>query len=403
MNSEGIMNYTFIGENKITKSFIIKVFLTFIIILENPFIIKAQDTTQVKKDTTAKKISKFDQFNKKAEALFKVIPFPMVTYSTETGTVFGLVKYNMVQLVKGDTISSASSFSELVSISTEGQFKVVLGSTLYLNEDRIVLRGGVNYITFPEYILGVGNEVSRDNIERISSNSFAFYNTFLYSFVKSRDFYVGIVQEYVNYLKIETDSTSFLLENKYPGYQGGVTSGFGFGLAYDTRDLKQNASKGVYLESTFKFFGKPVGSDFAYNTFELDMRYFINPWLKHVIAFQAYTLGNFGAVPFFDLGKLGGSNAMRGYYLGAIRDKVMAYAQVEYRMPVWKIFGVVGFAAAGRVAPAYNAMHFNGLWYSGGFGLRVMVDSRNKANLRFDFGYGEEGSKTLSVGFTEAF
>jgi outer membrane protein assembly factor BamA len=348
-------------------------------------------------------LSKFDKFNKKAEALFQVLPFPMVTYSTETGTVFGLVKYNMVNLVKGDTISSASSFSELISFSTEGQFKVVVGANLYLYEDRIILRGGANYIKFPEYILGVGNEVSRDNIEKLTTKSFAFDNAFLFSPVKSRDLYFGIVQDYVNYLDIEADSNSFLFVNKYPGYDGGVNSGFGFGIAYDTRDLKQNAMKGTYISSTYEIFGSYVGGDFEYGSFELDIRKFFNPWLKHVIALQAYTIGNFGAVPYFSLGKLGGSNNMRGYYLGAIRDKVMAFAQVEYRMPVWKIFGVVAFAGAGRVAEKYNGMHFDGLWYSGGFGLRVMVDSKHKANIRFDFGYGEKGSRTLAIGFTEAF
>ena len=161
--------------------------------------------------------------------------------------------------------------------------------------------------------------------------------------------------------------------------------------------------KGTYISSTYEIFGSYVGGDFEYSSFELDMRKFFNPWLKHVIALQAYTIGNFGAVPYFSLGKLGGSNNMRGYYLGAIRDKVMAFGQVEYRMPVWKIFGVVAFAGAGRVANKYSGMHFDGIWYSGGFGLRVMVDSKHKANIRFDFGYGEKGSKTLAVGFTEAF
>ncbi len=366
--------------------------------------LQAQQTTTIQKDSiAADTLSKFDKFNKKAEELFRVLPFPMITYSTETGVVFGLVKYNMVQLVKGDTISSASSFSELISISTEGQFKVVLGATLYLGEDRFILRGGANYITFPEYIWGVGNEVSRDDVERISTNSFAFSNTFMYSPIKSRTLYFGIVQDYVNYLEVKTDSNSFLLENKYPGYEGGITSGFGVGLAYDTRDLKQNASTGTYIATSYELHGELIGSTFAYNTFELDIRQFINPWLKHVIAFQAYTLGNFGTVPFFDLGKIGGTNSMRGYYLGAIRDKVMAFAQVEYRLPIWKIFGVVGFAGAGRVAEKYSGMNFDGLWYSGGFGLRMMVDSKNKANIRFDFGYGQDGAKTLSIGFTEAF
>ena len=94
---------------------------------------------------------------------------------------------------------------------------------------------------------------------------------------------------------------------------------------------------------------------------------------------------------------------MRGYYLGAIRDKVIADSQIEYRMPVWSIFGVTAFASAGRVGETYDDMSMDGLWYAGGFGLRIMVDSANRANLRVDFGYGMEDAKSVVIGFTEAF
>ena len=72
-------------------------------------------------------------------------------------------------------------------------------------------------------------------------------------------------------------------------------------------------------------------------------------------------------------------------------------------MPVWTIFGVTAFAGAGRVAPKINELSFNGLWYSYGFGLRIMVDSKNIANLRFDFGFGQKGARGVFIGFTEAF
>jgi hypothetical protein len=48
-------------------------------------------------------------------------------------------------------------------------------------------------------------------------------------------------------------------------------------------------------------------------------------------------------------------------------------------------------------------MSLDGLWYAGGLGLRIMVDSANRANLRIDFGFGLEDSKTIVIGFTEAF
>ena len=67
------------------------------------------------------------------------------------------------------------------------------------------------------------------------------------------------------------------------------------------------------------------------------------------------------------------------------------------------IFGMVGFFGAGRVYPAYSDLTFKDMYFSSGLGLRIMVDSENKANLRLDFAYGENGAKAFIFGFAEAF
>ena len=394
-----------------TSTFFIKIPLFFIFL--NPLFLSVsnaqtqgvpQDTIKVETEKIAPDtLSKFARFNKKAEALFKVMPFPMVSYSTETGTVVGLAKYNMVQLVEGDTVSAASSFSGLASASTKGHYKVVLGSNLYLNQNKLILNGTLQYVVFPEYLLGVGNEVRREDLERVVTERFAFTNYVLHSIDKKNKLYVGLFQEYKNYYKITKDSISWIEKTQYPGYKGGITSGFGLGVLYDTRDHKYNAMSGMFASFNTKAFSPIIGSDFNYNSIEFEFRKFFNPWYKHVIAFQLYSQGNYGDVPFYSLGQIGGTNRMRGYYLGAIRDKVIADAQIEYRMKVWSILGITAFASAGRVANTYSKMNLNNLWYAAGFGLRIMVDSTNKANLRIDFGYGMEGSKTVVIGFAEAF
>jgi len=346
---------------------------------------------------------KFNAFNKKAEAAFKVLPFPMITYAQETGWVFGLVKYNMINLVKGDSISPASSFSELVSWSTSGQLKAVLGSNMFFANNKIWLKTEVYYIEYPEYILGTGNNVSTETLESINTKRFAFNNAFLYSLNKTNTLYIGIYQQYENYLSVEKDSTSFLVKENYPGKDGGVSSGFGFGLAFDTRDNRFNATKGFFVEGNMLAFGKYIKSNYSYNSYLIDIRKYFTIFRKHVIAIQMRTLSNFGTVPFYSLAKLGGTSSMRGYYLGALRDKVLFDSQIEYRLPIWNIFGMVAFAGAGRVAPDYSSLGFNDLWYNAGVGLRIMVDTRNRANLRVDFAYGQKNAKAIVLGFTEAF
>jgi outer membrane translocation and assembly module TamA len=244
-----------------------------------------------------------------------------------------------------------------------------------------------------------------DDAEKLTTDQFNFNNELLFGLNKKNTIYAGIIQEYRNYFSVEKElgDDSYLELNNYPGKDGGETSGFGFIGSFDTRDNKHNSSTGTYIYSSYIINGTLIGTQFQYNIFKFDARQFFNPWYKHVIAMQIFTQANYGTTPFFALSKLGGTSRMRGYYEGAIRDKVIADAQIEYRMPIWKIFGVVAFFSTGRVADNYADMNLNGLWYAGGIGLRIMVDSKNKANLRIDFGYGERGSKSLTIGFTEAF
>ena len=69
-----------------------------------------------KKDSSSKNepkkdsLSGFDKFNKKGEALFKILPVPIYSYSPEAGNIFGLAKFNVLNLSKKDTISKPSKF-----------------------------------------------------------------------------------------------------------------------------------------------------------------------------------------------------------------------------------------------------------------------------------------------------
>jgi outer membrane protein assembly factor BamA len=376
----------------------ISVLLVAFMVFSSPLI--AQDKLD---NDTIKKQSTFDKFNAAAMKVFKYVPYPMVTYANETGTVFGLVKYDLVRLVKSDTISTPSSFSEMVSFSSKGQFKVVLGTQQFYLQNRVIFKSEVQYVDYPDFILGVGNDVDRNNVEKVVTKRFVFNNGLLFAIDKEHHLYAGPIFNYTNYLNVEFDTSSFFVKEEYPGYKGGISSGIGLGLRYDTRDYRYNATSGFYSQAQIINYGGMTGSDFNYYSYEIDLRKFWNPWLKHVIAAQAFAAGNVGSTPFYSLSLMGGTNRMRGYFLGAIRDKMLMDAQVEYRMPVWNIFGVVGFLSAGRVGSNWQHMQLDGLWYGGGLGLRIMVDPKNRANLRIDFGYGEGGATALVFGFTEAF
>jgi len=346
-------------------------------------------------------LSKFDSFNKKAEHLFVYIPVPLYSYSSDAGNIFGLAKFNVLNLYKDDTVTKPSKLSEVFTISTEGRVNASISTELVFKNNQYILLSYVNYKKTPEYIFGIGNEVSKDDAEEITTDRIKFVATGLYKLGK--DFYAGAGIDIASYFSIKTDSNSFLVTENVSGLDGGVDFGIGLAAAWDKRDNRYNASAGHYVIVSWLFYPEFLGSAYQFTGFEFDARKYFNPWRKHVIALQATTSFTNHDVPFYDLSMLGGDNRMRGYYEGALRDKVSIDAQVEYRMPVWNIFGITGWVGTGRVAPDYGSLSFDGLWLSYGGGLRIKVDSKHNTNLRFDFGFGPGGIHAFYINFAEAF
>ena len=353
------------------------------------------------KDQTNDTLSKFDKFNIKAEALFKIIPVPIISYSQEAGNIIGLAKFNAFALSKKDTISQPSKISESVSFSTKGRVNVNVANDLIFNENNYFVLSKFRYAKQPEFLFGIGNDVSIDDSEEVTNEHIGFEINALKRIYKK--LYVGIAIELDDYLNIKTEPDSFLIEDMISGLNGGTNFGLGVSVIWDSRDNRYNAHNGSFLKTSFMTYEKSLGSAYQFNRFELDARKYFNPWLKHVVAMQATTTSLGGDIPYYDLALLGGQNKMRGYYQGALRDKVLFDTQVEYRMPVWKIIGLVGWVGTGRVAESYKAIDLNGFWMSYGGGLRIKVDSENDINIRIDAGFGNNGIKGVYFNFSEAF
>lgn len=362
-----------------------------------PGMMYSQDTTK-----TGKEPSKFDKFNKTAEKLFIYIPVPLYSYSSEAGHTFGLAKFNVINIYKNDTVTKPSKISEVFSLSTEGRINASISTDLIFKDNKYMVLSYLNYKKTPEYIFGIGNDVKKEDIEEITTDRFKFMALGLRKIGK-KNFYIGSGFAIANYFGVQADSNSFLVTENVAGLDGGSEIGILFSTALEGRANRYNPIKGHYIMATFSFYPDFLGSAYQYTSFELDIRKYFNPWLKHVIALQATTFATVGNVPFYELAMLGGDSQMRGYYEGALRDKVLIDAQLEYRMPVWSIFGITGWVGTGRVAHDYGSMSLDGLWLSYGGGLRIMVDSRHETNLRFDFGFGPNGVSGFYINFAEAF
>ncbi|MBI9064960.1 MAG: BamA/TamA family outer membrane protein [Marinilabiliaceae bacterium] len=326
---------------------------------------------------------------------------PIISYSQEAGNVFGLAKFNAFRLNINDTISVYSKLSEVFTISTKGNVNLSVSTNLSFSENKWMVLGYINYKKNPEYILGIGNDVKREDAELITINRVKFVNYILRNVTSH--FYLGTGVDLTNTFAVEKDSTSFLLENDITGKDGAFTLGLGVASAWDSRDNRYNAHNGSYIFISYLYYTQVSDEIKDFHTWLLDVRHYFTPWKKHVIALQLATNFSSGDVPFYELSKLGGEERMRGYYNGALRDKVLLDGQIEYRMPVWKIFGIAGWLGYGRVANNYRNLSLDGFRPSYGLGFRIKVDSESDINLRMDFGKGIKGVSGFYINFAEAF
>lgn len=333
--------------------------------------------------------------------MFKIIPVPLYSYTTEAGHIFGLAKYNLLHFSKKDTISKPSKLSEVFTVSTNGRINASVSTEMILKENKYVILSYINYKKQPEYIYGIGNDISKDSLQEVQYSRFVFSATGLRQWFKN--FYAGVAVTVSDYFSVKPDSNSFLIRENYPGLNGGYSTGIGLSTAFDSRDNRYNPYKGAYAIGTVLFHPSFLGSVYQYTRFDIDLRKYFNPWLKHVIAVQATTTYTGGDVPFYELAEMGGDSKMRGYYLGAYRDHVLVDAQVEYRAPIWNIFGATAFIGTGRVADKYKDLSLDGFHLSYGMGLRIRVDTKNNTNLRFDMGFGPDHWQGFYINFSEAF
>lgn len=365
------------------------------------------------KDTTTK--TSTASMSSKAEKIFKYVPVPLFSYTQEAGYVFGLAKFNLFQLSKKDTISKPSLVSGVFTASTLGRVNFSLVDQLIFKQNKWIVLSYINYKKTPQLFFGIGNDITKADMEEVTTNRIKFVTTVLRQ--KTKYIYYGGGIDVGNYFGIEYDTTSgiygpdndsvgyFITHPNTNGMKGGANIGVGLAAAYDSRDNRYNSSMGYYIIGVYTIYAPALGSEYGYQKFSLDARKYITPWskYKHIIAFQIATEFATSNVPFYELSLMGGENSMRGYYQGAYRDKVLVDGQIEYRLPVWKMLGVVGWVGTGRVASAYDNLSLDGWKLSYGAGFRLKVDKKNNTNLRFDFGFGPGGISATYINFTEAF
>jgi len=365
-----------------------------------------RDTTKKRKDVNSDTTSKLYKFNKKMERIVKYIPFPIVSYSTETNWLIGITKMNAFRMGtknQNDTTIQPSYVTGTAYFTLNKQYKVVANARLMFGHNKYITNTEFLFVDFPTNYYGTGNDTRREDAFLLETEQFSINQDLGYNITNK--LYIALKYHFTNYIKVDSIKNpenpidpkfTHLKDNE--GYQSGI----GFNFSREGRDNRFNAKRGSYIFVEYLNYGKWIGSKFNYNTFTLDLRKYVSPYKWLTFAGQFYTELKEGDVPIQSLALMGGDNRLRGVFNGRYRDKTMIETQVEARFPIWWIFGGVVFAGAGQSAPDLSKYSFDRTKLAYGAGIRMNINEATRMNVRFDIGI-HQNQPLFFFTFSEAF
>ncbi len=328
--------------------------------------------------------------------------YPYIFYSPETSLAFGgggIVYFKLAERQNAKSSSITPSFYYTVN----GQYDITIIPEFFLMDDKLRIWSKINYASIFDRYYGIGNDSPEIENDQYLQDNIQAQVKLQPKLIDDR-LNFGINYEIRN-MSVADTKGNLLLENDTTivGSEGGLTSGLGLAVAWDTRDNNFFPSRGGYYEVYTSNFFEFIGSDFNYSKTVVDLRHYWNITSDHILAAQAYLLSEGGTPPFYDLGLLGGSKLMRGTIMGRYRDKTYYVVQSEYRMPllVWR-FGIILFAGLGDVAPSVGRITISTVKPTYGFGIRFRFDELEKVEIRMDVGFGK-GSNGIYFDINQAF
>lgn len=333
---------------------------------------------------------------------------PFASYSPETEWAFGAAGLFFFYL--NDYTLTNSRLSNLLpsfQYTTKRQITIDLTYDLYLSNDEYRFYGIAGYANYPFNFYGLGNHTLKENEESYTARYFYLETTFLKNFIRrsGSGLNAGIKYDFRKDNIIETKPGGLLSSKNIAGSGGGIISGLGLIVNWDTRDNTFSTINGEYIEINGSFLGQYLFSDYNYSIYNFDARKYFDFSVFdtiHVAAFQFVTSISSGEVPFYRLPTFGGDENMRGIFLGRFRDKASFFLQGEYRFPViWRI-GFAAFGGFGEAANKVSSFAISKLKSAYGIGIRFFVIPEEKILARLDFGFSE-GDSQMYLSFSEAF
>jgi hypothetical protein len=323
-----------------------------------------------------------------AESSVRFLFAPFLDYAPETKWGFGGAGICYFRLSDSPTgrpssVKGALTYTQLNQIILDAFADIFLDGGGRITAD-------FAYLRFPDRFYGIGAKTTESMQEDFTPQYYRIRLTALTNVFQSLN--VGVQYLGRQYGIKSSDELSSIAQGRVFGSEGGWISGVGVVANWDSRDNVFFPAVGGYYEFSATFFGRALGSDYTFSRYTLDLRQYISTFAGQVFAVQGIWNYSTDGTPFMMLPIIGGQYQMRGFYEGRFRDNHLLVFQADYRIPVWWRFGVNVFGSIGTVAPRLSAFSIADLKSSFGAGLRVMIDEREKLNIRLDYALTKETS-----------
>ena len=339
------------------------------------------------------------------------------SYTPDFGLLVGGSALMTFRMNPSDTTQRRSIVPMAIALMFKG---LMTKPQLFFKGDRFRIFGTFSYKNTIENFYGIGYSTNKDYPRGEDTSEYRYSGIqvnpwFLFRLGKS-NFFAG-PQIDLNYDKITKPAAGMIEQPSYiaaGGTEHGYTnfsSGLGFLLTYDTRDVPANAYRGTYLDFRGMMYSKVFGGDDNFYRLEIDYRQYKTVGRRKVVAWTVQTKNVFGDVPLTKYALSGTPFDLRGYYMGQFRDKSSHVIMAEYRQMIntdkstWvkRMLNHVGYVAwggCGFMGPTPGKIE--GVLPNLGLGLRIEVQPR--MNVRLDYGRDMVNKQNLFYfNMTEAF
>jgi hypothetical protein len=319
--------------------------------------------------------------------------YPTFATAPETGVEIGASIMKLFYANR-DTLNRLSELQAFSFFTFKGQYGLILENAIYGDQDKWFFLGEAKIQQFPLSYYGIGPNSPKDHPALVNSFNVLFRQRVLRKLRKN--FFLGPEIDYQLVSGVRFEQPEEGNPHYIPlGADGTSNLGLGMAFVYDDRHNVLNVRKGRFGEIAYLRYINDFGSEYSFGSVNVDLRSYHPIGKRDVLAWQIK--GNFlhGEAPFNQLAQLGGDRLMRGYYQGRFRDKNAIAAQVEYRILPFafsKRLGAAIFAAAGVVAPEFNAFEARNIKGTAGLGLRYLLFPKKDIYIRFDVGFTKEGA-----------